>query len=211
MSRRGFVVVGVDLAGVSRRPSGICLLKPARVMTTVLYDDEEILSFIQRGRPSLVAIDAPLNLPPGRRTMAEQNRVHFRPCDEELRRRRIPFFPITLGPMRTLTERGIKLKRRLERQGFRVVEIYPGGAQDVWGMPRARKNLAGLREGLIRLGLKGLRKDATGDELDAATGALVGLLFLQGKAEVLGDFRAGAIIMPGPDPARRPGSLMKNV
>jgi hypothetical protein len=92
-----------------------------------------------------------------------------------------------------------------------VVEIYPGGAQDVWGMPRARKNLAGLREGLIRLGLKGLRKDATGDELDAATGALVGLLFLQGKAEVLGDFRAGAIIMPGPDPARRPGSLMKNV
>jgi len=210
LSRRGSVVVGVDLAGVPRRPSGICLLKWPGVTTTLLYDDEEILDFIQRGWPSLVAMDAPLNLPPGRRLMAEQNRVHFRPCDQELRRRKIPFFPITLGPMRTLTERGIELKRRLERQGFRAMEIYPGGAQDIWGIPRARKNLAGLRGGLIRLGLKGLKKEATDHELDAATGALVGLLFLQGKAEVLGDFRAGAIIMPRLDSARRLGSRLKN-
>jgi predicted nuclease with RNAse H fold len=201
------VVVGVDLAGVPGRPSGICLLKSSEITTTLLYDEEEIFGFIQRSRPSLVAVDAPLNLPPGRRSMAEQNSVHFRPCDEELRRRKIPFFPITLGPMRTLTERGMKLKRRLERQGFRVVEIYPGGAQDVWGIPRARKNLAGLREGLVRLGLKGLRKEATDHELDAATGGLVGLLFLQGKAEVLGDFRAGAIIMPRSTPR---GSILRS-
>ncbi|MDH7513773.1 MAG: DUF429 domain-containing protein [Clostridiales bacterium] len=211
MSRRGFVVVGVDLAGVPRRPSGICLLKPPGAMTTLLYGDEEILAFVQRSRPSLVAVDAPLNLPPGRRSMAEQNGVHFRPCDEELRRRKIPFFPITIGPMRTLTERGMGLKRRLERHGFRVVEIYPGGAQDVLGIPRARRNLAGLRQGLLRLGLKGLKKNVTCHELDAATGALVGLLFLQGKAEVLGDFRAGAIIMPRPGPVRRPWSRGKTV
>ncbi len=205
MSRRSLVVVGIDLAGVSHRPTGICLLKPRRVMTVCLYDDEEIIAFIDRGRPSLVAIDAPLNLPPGRRSMAEQNKVHFRPCDAELSRRKIAFFPITLGPMRALTERGMGLKRRLESQGFRVVEIYPGGAQDVWGIPRAGKNLAGLRKGLARLGLKGLRKDATDHELDAATGALVGLLFLQGKAEVLGNFSDGAIIMPRPRSALREG------
>ncbi len=211
MSRRGFVVVGVDLAGVSRRPSGVCLLEPPGVTTTLLYDDEEILAFIQRSRPSLVAIDAPLNLPPGRQSMAEKNSVHFRPCDVELRRRKIPFFPITLGPMRTLTERGMGLKRRLERHGFRVVEIYPGGAQDVLGIPRARRNLAGLRQGLARLGLKGMKKDTCDHELDAATGALVGLLFLQGKGEVLGDFRAGAIIMPRPGPFCRLWSRKKTV
>jgi predicted nuclease with RNAse H fold len=203
LKRRAFIVVGVDLAGVPHRPSGICLLESPAVTTTLLYDDEEIVAFIKRGQPSLVAVDAPLNLPPGRRSMAEQNRAHFRPCDEELRRRRIPFFPITLGPMRMLTERGIKLKKRLERQGFRVVEIYPGGAQDIWRIPRARKNLAGLREGLVCLGLKGLGKGATDHELDAATGALVGLLFLQKKAEVLGNFRAGAIIMPRSDSSLR--------
>jgi hypothetical protein len=32
--------------------------------------------------------------------------------------------------------------------------------------------------------------------LDAATGALVGWLYLAGQAEVLGDFSLGAIIMP---------------
>lgn len=35
-----------------------------------------------------------------------------------------------------------------------------------------------------------------GDELDAVTGALVGRLFLQNKAEVLGNFKEGAIITP---------------
>ncbi len=86
--------------------------------------------------------------------------------------------------------------RRLETQGFRVIEIYPGGAQDIWRIPRAKLSLPGLRRGLTRLGIKGLTREASDHELDAATGALVGLLFLQGKAEVLGDFRSGAIIMP---------------
>lgn len=189
-------VVGVDLAGVEHRPSGICLLRTTLATTSLLYEDEEILEYIERHSPSLVAIDAPLNLPPGRRSMAERNEVHLRPCDAELRRRGLPFFPITLGPMRALTCRGIRLKKRLEQRGFRVVEIYPGGAQDVWGIPRARRDREGLRRGLTQLGLKGLRKDATEHELDAATGALVGQLFLEGKAEVLGDFRSGAILMP---------------
>jgi len=35
-----------------------------------------------------------------------------------------------------------------------------------------------------------------GDELDAVTAALVGELFLRGKAEVLGDFKRGAIVIP---------------
>lgn len=195
MSRHS-VVVGIDLAGVETRPSGVCLLEPTRVQTVLLYRDEEIIDFVEFHQPALVAVDAPLNLPPGRRSMAERNRVHLRPCDEELRRRRIPFFPITLGPMRTLTQRGIGLKERLEKKGWRVVEIYPGGAQDVWRIPRAKHNREGLRKGLARLGLKGLKKEATDHELDAATGALVGRLFLEGKAEIFGDFETGAILMP---------------
>jgi hypothetical protein len=190
-------VLGVDLAGVPHRPTGICLLdKDGRARTMLLYEDREILDYARENQPALIAVDAPLNLPPGRKSMAERNGSHYRRCDIELRRRKIPFFPITLGPMRKLTERGIRLKRRLEAEGFQVVEIYPGGAQDVWRIPRAKRNKEGLKRGLARQGIKGLTRSASDHELDAATGALVGLLFLIGKAEVLGDFLSGAIIMP---------------
>lgn len=191
-----FCVLGVDLAGAPHRPTGICLLRGLNGKTFLLYSDEEILECAEKEKPALVAIDAPLHLPPGRKFMDDRNDVHFRPCDEELRRRKIRFFPITLGPMRMLTERGIRLKAALKAKGFRAVEIYPGGAQDIWGIPRAKNDLPTLRRQLQRLGIKGLKKEITSHELDAASGALVGLLFLQDKAEVYGDFSSGAIIMP---------------
>jgi predicted nuclease with RNAse H fold len=150
-------------------------------------------------------VDAPLHLPPGRRSINDRNGKHLRECDEELRRRHIPFFPITLGPMRTLTVRGMRLKKRIEALQIRVVEIYPGGAQDVWRIPRATRDRPGLLAGLRRLGLVGLSAKATADELDAASGALVGQLFLRGKAEVLGDFQTGAIILPIADPSTPSG------
>jgi len=193
---KNFVVAGVDLAGVPHRPTGMCLLEGLKAKTTLIYSDEDILNCIQKEKPDLVAIDAPLTLPPGRKSIDERTDSHYRPCDEELRRRKIPFFPITLGPMRVLTQRGIKLREILEKEEFRVVEIYPGGAQDIWNIPRARRSLPGLRKGLRRLGIVGLKRQCTDHELDAASGALVGRLFLQGKAEVYGDFKSGAIIMP---------------
>jgi predicted nuclease with RNAse H fold len=201
MKSKTWKVVGIDLAGVAHRPSGVCLLEGQRALTTLLFADREVVNFVRRLNPDLVAIDAPLNLPPGRKSMSEENGVHFRPCDIELRRRKIRFFPITLGPMRELTERGIRLKRILEESGFRVVEIYPGGAQDVWQIPRAKKSLAGLKAGLARRGVQGLKDDITDHELDAVSGALVGRLYLQGKADVLGDFSSGAIIMPKARPS----------
>jgi uncharacterized protein len=189
-------VLGIDLAGVAHRTTGGCLLLGRKAQTCVLHTDEEILEFARRTKPTLAAIDAPLHLPPGRKSIEDRNGSHLRPCDEELRRRHIPFFPITLGPMRMLTVRGMKLKKKLEALGILVVEIYPGGAQDVWRIPRAKRNRAGLLAGLRRLGLVGLTAKATADELDAASGALAGQLFLRGQAEVLGDFKTGAIILP---------------
>lgn len=193
---KNFLIAGIDLAGVPHRPSGWCLLEGLKAKTALLYSDEEILSWVKREKPELVAIDAPLNLPPGRKSINQKSRFHLRPCDEELKRRRIPFFPITLGPMRSLTERGMRLRRIMEEDGFRVIEVYPGGAQDIWKIPRVKHNLSGLRRGLRRLGVLELSRDSTGHELDAVSAALVGLLFLQGKAEVYGDFARGAIVMP---------------
>ncbi|MGQ9577287.1 MAG: DUF429 domain-containing protein [Candidatus Aminicenantales bacterium] len=190
------LIIGIDLAGSPRRPTGICCFQEGVVSTSVVYENSEILSLVDKKQPDLVAIDAPLSLPPGRRSINERTKSHWRACDEELRRLGIPFFPITLGPMRCLTERGIWLRRRVEARGIKIIETYPGGAQDVWRLPRARRDLAGLRRGLQRLGLKGLPRQATADELDAATAALVGYYFLLGKVQLLGNEKEGMIVLP---------------
>jgi hypothetical protein len=191
------IVVGIDLAGSPARNTGICTLRGNTIIECeTVHSDEEIISHVKRANPDLIAIDAPLNLPPGRRTIEDRNGEHFRPCDRELLRRGIRFFPITLGPMRSLTTRGIALKKKLVRRGFRVIEMFPGAAQDIWGIARKQEGLGKLRKGLERLGLRGLNRKMNGDELDAVTGALVGRLFLEERAEVLGSFREGGIVVP---------------
>lgn len=190
-------VVGIDLAGNPKRNTGICTLIGRRVTDwATVYSDRDIFNYLMNAKPDLIAIDAPLNLPPGRKTIEERNGEHFRPCDRELLKRGIRFFPITLGPMRALTKRGITLKKKLSRRGYKVIEIYPGAAQDVWKIARKQDGLWKLRRGLSKLGITGLHRKMNGDELDAITGAIVGRLFLQGEAETLGNFRRGAIVIP---------------
>jgi predicted nuclease with RNAse H fold len=184
--RKGTVIVGIDLAGSPRRPTGVCVLRGMEAQAHVAYADEEILGAIEQAKPDLAPIDAPLTLPPGRKTIHDRTGAHLRECDRELQRRGIRFFPITLGPMRMLTERGLALKAEIETMGYRVVECYPGAAQDVWGLPRQHRDRKGLLRGLRALGVAGLTAKMTGDELDAVTAALVGHCFLLGQAEMLG-------------------------
>jgi len=184
------------LAGVPSRPTGICILKGLSAKTSLLYSDEDILGCIQQEKPALVAVDAPLTLPPGRKSIQQRDEHHYRPCDLELRRRSIPFFPITLGPMRKLTERGIRLRSWLEQVKVKILEAYPGGAQDILGLPRVKHDKVGLRKGLQKLGITGLKKHISAHELDAVTAAYTAWLFLNGEAEVYGDSKTWTIIMP---------------
>ena len=180
------VIVGIDLAGSPRRPTGVCVLRGMKAQTRIVFTDEEILESIYKARPDLVPIDAPLSLPNGRKTIHERSGEHLRECDRELQRRKIRFFPITLGPMRMLTERGLALKEQIEKRGYRAVECYPGAAQDIWDIPRQHHDLGGLLRGLKKLGLRGLTMKMTSDELDAVTAALVGHWFLTERGEMLG-------------------------
>ena len=190
---RPLVVVGIDLAGSPKRPTGLCVLRELIAETCVAFSDDDILAFVRRAQPALVPIDAPLSLPNGRRTVHDRSGEHLRECDRELLRRGIRFFPITLGPMRMLTERGLDLKKHLAGMGYQTVECYPGAAQDLWRIPRQHKDRLGLLTGLRKLGLCGLKKTATSDELDAATAALVGRWSLLGQGLMLGG-EAGILI-----------------
>ncbi len=198
-----FVVVGVDLAGSPRRPTGVCILTGTKAQVHIALTDDEILHAIFQAKPDLVPIDAPLSLPPGRTTIHDRSGEHLRECDQELQRRKIKFFPITLGPMRMLTERGLALKREIEKMGRSAVECYPGAAQDIWGIPRQKHEIKGLLKGLQKLGIRGLTTSMTSDELDAVSAAFTGRLFLQGKGEMLGG-ENGILIPRGPTKARSP-------
>lgn len=189
------LAVGLDLAGVETRPTGFCLLKNMKAQASLLYEDEAILKEIEKSKPEVVAIDAPLSLPAGRESIDQKTNVHLRECDKELLWRRIKFFPVTLGPMRKLTNRGIKLGRTLENMNFKVIEVYPGGAQDVLRIPRKQQGLKSLKAGLEKIGVEGLSDRMSDHELDAVTCAFVGKLWLEGKAVIYGTAEQ-AIVMP---------------
>lgn len=191
---RSLVIVGIDLAGSPKRPTGLCVLHDLNAETRVAFSDDEIVDFVREARPALIPIDAPLSLPKGRRTVHDRSGEHLRDCDRALLRLGIRFFPITLGPMRMLTERGLALKKQLAGMGYQSVECYPGAAQDLWQIPRQHKDRLGLLTGLRTLGLRGLKKTVTSDELDAATAALVGQWFLSGQGMMLGGKRG--ILIP---------------
>lgn len=168
------IIIGLDLAGVETRPTGYCKLFKMEAETALIYTDNEILSKIKQIHPTIVTIDAPLSLPPGRKSLDERNGNHLRECDRELLKKGIKFFPITLGPMRKLTERGIRLKKILEEEKILTLEAYPGGAENVLEIPRKQKGLEKLKEGLEKLGITGFGNEISDHELDAVTCAYVG-------------------------------------
>jgi predicted nuclease with RNAse H fold len=124
-----------------------------------------------------------------------RSNIHFRACDRELTRRHLKFFPITLGPMRKLTARGIKLAAILRADGNLVFEGYPGASQDILKIPRKGAGVMALAVGLRSLGLP-VEDSTTHDELDAITCAYVGLLYLKGGSELIGDEAEGQILIP---------------
>jgi hypothetical protein len=87
------------------------------------------------------------------------------------------------------------LKDILENRHFTVIEVYPGGAQDILGIPRKQQGLDKLKAGLEKQGIKGLNDGLSDHELDAVTCALVGKLFLAGKSVTYGAPEQG-IVMP---------------
>ena len=193
-------MVGLDLAGSERRRTGFCTMdQQLSCETKVLYAEEEIIKETVAPRPDVVSIDAPLFLPKGRKSLEIKGPPHLRACDRVLLEMKIKFFPISLGPMRKLTERGMKLRAVFEGSGLSVIESFPGAIQDVLGMPRKQEGLERLRTALLRYGVRGevARKDLTGDELDAITCALVGKMFLEGDSRAIGDPEEGLMILPG--------------
>ncbi len=176
-------VLGIDLAGRETNPTGFALLSNREFRTGLIYSNDEIVELCTKNRPEVVAIDAPLSLPKS---------GGLRKADAELIERGHRVLPPTLGGMRTLTERGIRLAERLRAQGFNVIEIHPRTSGKIlFGISERQAWLSELKR-------RGWSINAKVSEhgVDAAIAALTGLLRLQGKTEEVGTPTEGAIVIP---------------
>jgi len=184
-------IIGIDLAGSERRNTGWVVLYGKKFDFGIAHTDEELLAIVKKYKIKKAIIDAPLSLPAGRKSIEKRSEHHFRECDMLLRKEGIRFFPITLGPMRKLTKRGMKLKKKFEKLGVRVFEGFPGASYDRLGVPRKDKKA-------IRKFLRKFRfpaPDATQDELDALILLLTLYLKEKGKCKPLMG-KDGGIIAP---------------
>ncbi|ARN82808.1 ribonuclease H-like domain-containing protein [Methylocystis bryophila] len=196
-------IVGIDLTGSDKRPSGICTLKGSIAETSMVATDEEMISIVVKANPDIVSIDSPLSLPRGRIRVTDDDpgRTEYgimRICERTLKRRGINVYPCLLPSMQRLTARGIAIASCLRKLGYPVIESYPGAAQDILGIPRKGAGKHFLQAGLAGFGISGVYQGgkATHDELDAITSALVGSFFLAGQYEALSGEEEGALIIP---------------
>ncbi|MFH1332436.1 MAG: DUF429 domain-containing protein [archaeon] len=186
-------IIGIDLAGVEKKTTGFAVLENGmNVRTKPLHTDEEIIEATLKEKAKLITIDAPLGFPKGRCCIEYNCKCvkfgYTRECERQLYKMGIRVFPCGFAGMQKLTKRGIKLRKFFEKKGLKVIETYPGSAQDLLGIPRKGDDHMPLKKALMKYGFKGdvSRRDITHDELDAITSALVGKLYLEGKTLALG-------------------------
>jgi predicted nuclease with RNAse H fold/dephospho-CoA kinase len=169
-------------------------------------------------KPGLISIDSPLSLPKGRVSVYDDDpgRRSFgimRECERILKKRGVNVYPSLIRSMQALTARGIRLAKYFRSIGAPVIESYPGAAQDIMNIPRKGADLALLKDGLAEFGISGdfAEHDVSHDELDAITSAVVGLFFMSGKFEALGNEDEEYLIIPDIRPETDPWGNRKVV
>lgn len=180
-------IIGIDLAGKPKNPTGWALLLGKLVKTGVIYTDKEILGLIVKNSPALIAIDAPFSLP---------KTSLLRKADKEMIKRGYRVFPPNLPSMRTLALRAMKLNKLLAKSGYKTIEVHPTSTRKALNLPS--KDLKAIQEALKSMGLKGdiEARPLTVHEVDAVTAALTGYLYVKNKTESIGDVEEGYITVP---------------
>ncbi len=193
-------IVGIDLTGSERRATGWALLEGCDATTKSIRTDEDLIRETIAAKPDIVSIDSPLSLPDG---VTDPNNVCgestiYRKCELALKRMGISVFWCLLPSMKSLTMRGMWMANELRKSGLKVIESYPGAAQDLLGIPRKGASLDELKRGMGRIGITGqyLVDSVTHDEVDAITSAVVGLFYMADDYIALGTPSEDYLIVP---------------
>jgi len=92
----------------------------------------------------------------------------------------------------------MRLAAEFRSRGLKVIESYPGAAQDILRISRKKTSMNDLKAGIRDLGLTGpfLETRVNHDELDAVTSALVGYFFLADCYDAVGNLEEDYLIIP---------------
>jgi predicted nuclease with RNAse H fold len=180
-------IIGIDLAGNSKNPTGWALWKKGVVKTGLVYTDKEVLEGIISNKPSIIAIDAPFSLP---------KKGILRNADKEMIKKGYRVFPPTLPAMKKLTLRAIKLNALILERGYRTIEVHPTSTRKALNMPP--KDWRNIQTILKSIGIKGdiEIRTLTPHEIDAITSALTAYLHMKSQTETIGDKKEGIIVVP---------------
>lgn len=215
---RGPGCVGIDLAGVERRETGVAVLRDGRLEAlAVAFSDAEVLRFAAMAGPGgVVAINAPLTRPLGRCCLDDDcpcrtdPGTRSRQLERELARMGVPILATAL--LKVLARRGARIASAVRGLGFEPIEVYPYATLRLLGLPTAaKKTPAGRRR--IRRALKPLvpgldRQHASEHQLDAIACALTARLWTQGLTRAVGLPSEGLMIIPEVPPP--PSSRLDN-
>ena len=158
-------ILGIDLAGKSKNPTGICILKDDDIILKTVFEDKEILDIVNTLRPDIIAIDSPII----------SGKPRIRKADILLKKYKA--FPPTLPGMIQLTMRGTKLAEQLSKYSY-VIEVFPTATAKIMGF--YNKNYKITAE-ILNVNVKSKH------ELDAYICCLTGKLFIEGKTEKVGN------------------------
>lgn len=204
--RRPGICVGIDLAGVEYRETGVAILRGGRLeLLTKAGDDAEILSLARlAGRWGTVAINAPLTRPLGRCCLDDDCRCRTDPgtrsrqLERELAHMGIPTLATAL--IKVLARRGERIASALAELGYQPLEVYPFATLRLLGLPsRGKKTPDGRRR--IHRALKPLvpglnHPRASEHQLDSVVCALTALLWRQGRTRTVGRPEEGLMVIP---------------
>lgn len=151
---------GIDLAAKEKNPTGVvCIDHRGKVLEEgILFKDKDIVAFVKRNKPAVIAIDAPLSLPLEGRMREEERRLTARGF------RVFPFFK----SMVELAKRGISLSKGLQKEGYDIIEVHPFTSE---------KALKGTKD--LKKKEKGVRRHVH----DAIMAAKTALLYAKGRCE----------------------------
>ena len=181
------IIIGIDLAGSPKNPTGWALWKDKAIKADLVYTDEEILESVLSHNPSIIAIDAPLRLP---------KEGILRKADKEMIKRGYRVFPPGLPAMKKLTLRAIKINTLILEKGYKTIEVHPTSTRKALSMPL--KDWGKIQTILKTIGISGeiQTRPLASHEIDAATAALTAHLHIKNQTEAIGDEEEGFIIIP---------------
>lgn len=201
---------GLDLTSSDKKASAFALLdsQPLLWDSGYLKTDEDILNYIRKHQPVIVAIDAPLGFPKGLCCLEEscpckpEHPFKGRLCERELARCGIgSYYTTKRSIIKSMVYRAVALRRTLENREATVLEVYPYASKvRLFGRPIPKKTspegITFLQQKLSRL-IKGIPLDrGNHDLLDAIVAAYTACLHCRGETESVGDPEEWAITVP---------------